>query len=87
MEFNLKSGMFTLLSAHAHDVAENLKSAVVSYKLEANGAAGALLFSERVKIKQSRTKNILHGYVVRNDKRIFQFLYNLENSKLECKKL
>jgi len=87
MDLNVKSGIFTVLSANVHDLVEELTSAIVSCKIEADGAAGKLVVPERIKLKPSRTKGVLHGYVIRNDKRVFQFFYNIAARELTCKAL
>ena len=83
--FNLKSGIFTLLSVSVHEIAEDLRSAKVTYKLLADGAAGEIKLTDRTRLTPSRSKDILHGYVVRGDKRKFEIIYNVAAEELSCK--
>lgn len=87
MEFNLQNGMFTLLSASIHEIDRDLKTASVLYKIEANGAAGKLISNERLKMRGARIKNTLHGYVTRNDRKVFEFFYNFDTEDFTCKKI
>ena len=83
-EFNLKSGIFTLTCVNVTEVDKELKWAKASYSLIAAGAAGELRLDDRTRLKPARKKEILHGYVVRNDKRIFEIFYNIATKKIEC---
>ena len=84
---NLTSGIFTLVSTRVTELAEDLKWAKVSYKILANGNAGEVLLTDHTRLKPSRTKGVLHGYVVRNDKRKFEIFYNLDTQETTYKVL
>ncbi|MDR1093845.1 MAG: hypothetical protein LBL66_06820 [Clostridiales bacterium] len=80
----LKSGIFTLKSVSVTEIGEDSKWAKAAYKLIASGAAGEVLLTDRTRLKPSRKRDVLHGYVVRNDRRAFEIFYDLTTKEISA---